>query len=199
MDVFRLPGTGKEGKAYRERINVSLGDCSSSIVLRVWTFKLLPPRCELAADTLVPPQMTFRHYRPDFAPLPRPPPANTSAASALVPRPNASALPASTNTASQPASYAGTPYCACGQPTLLRPDGKGRARSRLSSSFATTSSSTSPSSRPTPTTDFATNLSTMAFFWTCSAGMQNEGRTCKHWQLLDMRKEGRGRWFVPPC
>ncbi|GAA6009472.1 uncharacterized protein JCM10292_003895 [Rhodotorula paludigena] len=47
--------------------------------------------------------MTFRHYRPDFAP-------RTS-----VSAPN----------------YQGTPLCACGVPCTLRPDGRGRARASL--------------------------------------------------------------------
>ncbi|GAA5821339.1 hypothetical protein JCM3770_006254 [Rhodotorula araucariae] len=47
--------------------------------------------------------MTFRHYRPDFAP----------------------------RTALSPPAYTGTPRCACGVPCTLRPDGRGRARASL--------------------------------------------------------------------
>lgn len=49
--------------------------------------------------------MTFRHYRPDFAPLP-------SSSSGFAPRPG----------------YAGTPICACGVPCSLRPDARGKVK-----------------------------------------------------------------------
>ena len=44
----------------------------------------------------------------------------------------------------------------------------------------------------------------MMFFWVCNAGAQNEGRGCGFWRELDVRREGRGRWFprrggVPGC
>ena len=52
--------------------------------------------------------MTFRFYRPDFAPLPTSP-------TAPLPPPN----------------YVGTPICKCGVPTTLRPDARGRAKNRL--------------------------------------------------------------------
>lgn len=55
--------------------------------------------------------MTFRFYRPDFAPL-----SNSPGAS----------LP--------PPNYAGTPLCRCGTPTHLRPDARGRAKNRLAGS-----------------------------------------------------------------
>ncbi|KAM0750646.1 hypothetical protein T439DRAFT_325702 [Meredithblackwellia eburnea MCA 4105] len=46
--------------------------------------------------------LTFRHYRPDFSPIP---------------------VPSS--------NYLGTPKCRCGIPCLLRPDGRGRVKARL--------------------------------------------------------------------
>lgn len=44
---------------------------------------------------------------------------------------------------------------------------------------------------PTATEDLRDQL----FFWVCNAGASNEGKTCGHFRLLDMEKEGRGRWF----
>ncbi|GAA6064288.1 hypothetical protein JCM10212_000722 [Sporobolomyces blumeae] len=126
--------------------------------------------------------MTFRHYRPDFAP------------SNLVP-------PTSVNTPSSASSYAvvanssgytGTPLCRCGKPCILRPDGKGRVRSNLSTSTRpyeapwAASSSAAPSNR---------SSDAMVFFWSCNAGAQNEGKGCGFFRVLDMEKEGRGRWF----
>lgn len=36
-------------------------------------------------------------------------------------------------------------------------------------------------------------------FWQCNAGSSREGKTCGLFRPLDFRKEGRGRWFVPPA
>lgn len=57
------------------------------------------------------------------------------------------------------------PKCYCGVPTILRPDMKNR-----------------------------TDGETDRYWWTCYAGAQNEGKGCKFWKVMDMRKEGRG-----PC
>ncbi|KAF8184893.1 hypothetical protein K438DRAFT_1837055 [Mycena galopus ATCC 62051] len=58
---------------------------------------------------------------------------------------------------------AGIPRCKCGIPTILRPDMKNRVDGK-----------------------------TDRYWWSCSAGAQNEGKGCNFWQLLDMKKEGRG-------
>ncbi|GAA5901989.1 hypothetical protein JCM6882_000161 [Rhodosporidiobolus microsporus] len=127
--------------------------------------------------------MTFRHYRPDFAPLPS---------------------SADTKTPSM-SSYAGTPHCACGVPATLRPDGRGRARAALSTTSAsspvnTAAASSSSTARSTEAAVYEAEKparfgDSMVYFWTCNAGAQNEGKGCGHWRLLDMKKEGRGRWF----
>ncbi|GAA5829374.1 hypothetical protein JCM3766R1_001077 [Sporobolomyces carnicolor] len=124
--------------------------------------------------------MTFRHYRPDFAPLdPSLPPPSTSWLSSL---------PA--NSASAPA-YIGTPHCSCGKPCILRPDGKGKIRS-----FSATS--TTSSSKRGVETSSSNGLGSMIFFWSCNAGAQNEGKGCGFFRVLDMQKEGRGKWFTQP-
>lgn len=57
------------------------------------------------------------------------------------------------------------PRCDCGVPTILRPDMKNR-----------------------------TDGETDKYWWSCYAGAQNDGKGCKFWRILDMKKEGRG-----PC
>jgi hypothetical protein len=103
--------------------------------------------------------MTFRFYRPDFAPL---------------------------SSTSSP-SYTGTPHCACSVPCTLRPDGRGRARSKLSL----------PSTSEEEAKERWGDVREMVYFWVCNHGAQNEGKTCGHFRVMDMKKEGRGRWFVP--
>ncbi|GAA5992062.1 hypothetical protein JCM11641_003663 [Rhodosporidiobolus odoratus] len=134
--------------------------------------------------------MTFRHYRPDFAPLP--------SASSSAPASSSAAFPPSSSSSATPASapsgpvpllsttraYAGTPLCPCGVPCTLRPDGKGRVRARQSTH------SREPSKRKDKTED------EMIYFWTCNAGAQNEGKGCGMWRVLNMEKEGRGKWFA---
>ncbi|GAA5991046.1 hypothetical protein JCM5350_005407 [Sporobolomyces pararoseus] len=125
--------------------------------------------------------MTFRHYRPDFAPLdPSLPPPSTSWLSTLP----------STVSSSTPV-YMGTPLCSCGKPCILRPDGKGKIRSSSSSSSSSTFDSSSISTKS------SNGLESMVFFWSCNAGAQNEGKGCGFFKVLDMKKEGRGKWFDP--
>ncbi|KXN90534.1 hypothetical protein AN958_04206 [Leucoagaricus sp. SymC.cos] len=57
------------------------------------------------------------------------------------------------------------PRCDCGVPTVLRPDMKNR-----------------------------TDGKTDRYWWSCYAGAQNDGKGCKFWKVMDMKKEGRG-----PC
>ncbi|BGP17155.1 hypothetical protein JCM10213v2_005171 [Rhodosporidiobolus nylandii] len=95
--------------------------------------------------------MTFRHYRPDFAP----------------------------RTPTSPASYAGTPLCACGVPCTLRPDGKGQQKAQEEKAEERA----------------RYGAPEMLYFWVCNAGAQNEGKGCGHWRVMDMKREGRGRWF----
>lgn len=128
--------------------------------------------------------MTFRHYRPDFAP----------------------------RTSTSPPGYVGTPLCACGVPCTLRPDGRGRVRASLSTRSGLDASSRLAS---VPSGSGGSNaareercgavsgantagdskLPDQLFFWVCNAGASNEGKTCGHFRLLNMREEGRGDWF----
>lgn len=54
------------------------------------------------------------------------------------------------------------PRCDCGVPTILRPDMKNTI-----------------------------NGETDQYWWTCYAGAQNEGKGCKFWKVMDIKKEGR--------
>lgn len=36
----------------------------------------------------------------------------------------------------------------------------------------------------------------LLFFWTCNGGAQNQGKGCGYFELMDMEKEGRGRWWM---
>ncbi|KWU43258.1 hypothetical protein RHOSPDRAFT_19812 [Rhodotorula sp. JG-1b] len=128
MDVFRLP---KSSLTESEHFSTAEKEV---LLNRKWNERI---------------NMTFRHYRPDFAP----------------------------RTSNSPPGYAGTPLCACGVPCTLRPDGRGRDRPRMKGPVATE------------------DLRDQLFFWVCNAGASNEGKTCGHFRLLDMEKEGRGRWF----
>ncbi|GAA6014148.1 hypothetical protein JCM11491_004120 [Sporobolomyces phaffii] len=122
--------------------------------------------------------MTFRHYRPDFAPLdPSLPPPSTSWLSSLP------------STDSTSPTYVGTPVCSCGKPCILRPDGKGKIRA---------SSASHPVAVPASGSTNTTAATSMVFFWSCNAGAQNEGKGCGFFRVLDMRREGRGKWYQPP-
>ena len=112
-------------------------------------------------------QMTFRFYRPDFAPIP----TDLAKVSTSLPRnPN----------------YVGTPICRCGIPCSLRPDARGKVKARMCTS-ATEGSKVGGG---------RSGMDELIFFWTCNAGGQAEGKTCGHFQVMDFKKEGRGQYFV---
>ncbi|KAK4057150.1 hypothetical protein OIO90_001645 [Microbotryomycetes sp. JL221] len=84
--------------------------------------------------------------------------------------------------------YVGTPLCQCGVPTVLRPDGKGRAKANLRSKQITDPVERNEMKKTEDENE-------LLFFWTCSFGQQNQGKTCGFFKLLNMRKEGRGQYF----
>ena len=69
------------------------------------------------------------------------------------------------------------PRCKCGEMTTLRPDMKGRQRGSEGSSGDKGGSS---GERAT------------GYWWTCTAGDQNEGKGCGFWKVMDVKAEGRG-------
>ncbi|KAH9997255.1 hypothetical protein BJV77DRAFT_984201 [Russula vinacea] len=71
--------------------------------------------------------------------------------------------------------------CACcGEMTTLRPDMKGRQRESESEG---SDKGRSPGSAPERAT---------GYWWTCTAGDQNEGKGCGFWKVMDVKAEGRG-------
>ena len=70
------------------------------------------------------------------------------------------------------------PRCKCGEMTTLRPDMKGRQRE--SEGNGEGSSSETNGERVT------------GYWWTCTAGDQNEGKGCGFWKVMDVKAEGRG-------
>lgn len=84
---------------------------------------------------------------------------------------------------------ASTPVCSCGIPCVLRADAKGKAAAAV-----VASSSVSTISGAGAAGTIACSESQMRFFWQCTAGAQNEGKSCNYFRFLDMEKEGRG-----PC
>jgi hypothetical protein len=90
-------------------------------------FEMMPPETSRI-------NITFRFYRPDFAPT-------------TIPR------------------------CHCGIPTILRPDIKNNKGKNVASDDS---------------------IAVTRYFWMCYAGVQDDGKGCSFFQILDMEKEGRG-------
>ncbi|KAF8744571.1 2OG-Fe(II) oxygenase superfamily, partial [Rhizoctonia solani] len=65
-----------------------------------------------------------------------------------------------------------TPRCACGDPCVLRADMKGKWKKREQNS--------------------SEENKEIDYFWQCYSSAQNEGKSCGHWRLMDVKKEGRG-------
>lgn len=83
----------------------------------------------------------------------------------------------------------GTPRCHCGIPTILRADQKGKAsiNSLKTKSFTAPSQGKSTDQQTQPDCK-------LLFFWHCQGSLQNQGKNCGFFRLLDMERERRG-----PC
>ncbi|GAA5935916.1 uncharacterized protein JCM15063_001848 [Sporobolomyces koalae] len=150
MDVFKIPrGTLNAGARTSDEVD--------ALLQTKWRERI---------------NMTFRHYRPDFAPV-----------DPSLPLPSTSWLSALPSEDANAGQYRGTPNCSCGKPCILRPDGKGKIRSSTSSAASTGTGS-------------AGHFDSMVFFWSCNAGAQNDGKGCGFFRVLDMKKERRGDWFL---
>jgi hypothetical protein len=79
------------------------------------------------------------------------------------------------------------PRCKCGEMTALRPDMKGRQRG--SEGVASDKGIVSKSPGSSLSGERAT---TTGYWWTCTAGDQNEGKGCGFWKMMDVKAEGRG-------
>lgn len=82
-----------------------------------------------------------------------------------------------------------TPRCKCGVPCILRPDMKGRIDRREDESR-----NDSGSARNANNTGQDKNKSDydIKYWWTCYGGVQNEGKGCGMWKVMDIKAEGRG-------
>jgi hypothetical protein len=72
------------------------------------------------------------------------------------------------------------PRCKCGEMTTLRPDMKGRQREAAGNDKGGCPESSRDSERSAD------------YWWTCTAGDQNEGKGCGFWKVMDAKAEGRG-------
>lgn len=91
-----------------------------------------------------------------------------------------------------------TPLCKCGVPCILRPDMKNRyedlsepSKSRDGGTkekdgHAAISGTKASSSKAVKRTLVA------KYWWTCYAGVQNDGKGCDYWRVMDVKAEGRG-------
>ncbi|KAF8274995.1 hypothetical protein EI94DRAFT_1712142 [Lactarius quietus] len=70
------------------------------------------------------------------------------------------------------------PRCKCGEMTTLRPDMKGRQRESAGNDKGGCLESSWDRST--------------GYWWTCTAGDQNEGKGCGFWKVMDAKAEGRG-------
>ncbi|KAH9857039.1 hypothetical protein C2E23DRAFT_865664 [Lenzites betulinus] len=91
-----------------------------------------------------------------------------------------------------------TPKCKCGVPCILRPDMKNR--------YEDLSVAPKPSASDSPkkavsisggdagaSSSKATKRTLVAkYWWTCYAGVQNDGKGCGFWKVMDVNAEGRG-------
>ncbi|KAI9510897.1 hypothetical protein F5148DRAFT_1175863 [Russula earlei] len=75
------------------------------------------------------------------------------------------------------------PRCKCDEMTTLRPDMKGRQRGWEGED-----------GKGPPRSPVASGGAERAtgYWWTCTAGDQNEGKGCGFWKVMDVRAEGRG-------
>jgi hypothetical protein len=78
------------------------------------------------------------------------------------------------------------PRCKCGEMTGLRPDMKGRQRGSVVEGVA---SDKGVSRRPDSSLG---GERATGYWWTCTAGDQNEGKGCGFWKVMDVKAEGRG-------
>ncbi|KAH8922697.1 hypothetical protein BT69DRAFT_1242913 [Atractiella rhizophila] len=100
--------------------------------------------------------ITFRFYRPDFAPSPSPSTPSTKI-------------------------FNGTPKCKCDVPCILRPDARYKAQRNMKVNGDETD---------------CQGAEKMLFFWQCYGGAaKNQDDGCGFFKILDMKGEGRGRWF----
>ena len=76
----------------------------------------------------------------------------------------------------RPDFYPGSiPRCRCGEPATLRPDMRKRQRGDGNVGK-----------------EELRGEGEFRYWWACTAGDQNEGKTCGYWKVMDVKAEGRG-------
>src|SRR6267154_2908563 len=77
------------------------------------------------------------------------------------------------------------PRCKCGEMTALRPDMKGRQR-------GSEGGASDKGISRSPDSSLSGGERATGYWWTCTAGDQNEGKGCGCWKVMDVKAEGRG-------
>lgn len=121
--------------------------------------------CQEKFKHSIPPQSTIDLFRPKASNLSMNPDDSTSSDQTLTPPSSKSRINITFRFYRPDFRPQSIPKCDCGIQTILRADMKNRTDGR-----------------------------TDKYWWTCYAGAQNEGKGCKFWKVMDMKKEGRG-----PC
>lgn len=86
-----------------------------------------------------------------------------------------------------------TPRCRCDVPCILRPDMKGRVdRREPGSEAASTSSVGNDKGKKDERSKENDEDYRIKYWWTCYAGVQNDGKGCGMWKVMDVKAEGRG-------
>ncbi|KAI0636812.1 hypothetical protein C8Q77DRAFT_1094746 [Trametes polyzona] len=87
-------------------------------------------------------------------------------------------------------SSSSTPRCKCGVPCILRPDMKNRYEDLTAASKCDEGGENEigcgSGSKAAKKTIVA------KYWWTCYAGVQNDGKGCGYWKVMDVKAEGRG-------
>lgn len=82
------------------------------------------------------------------------------------------------------------PKCACGIPTILRPDARKRGDALTNGNKAQANLDTNPGSLKLE------NDEPFRYWWTCNGAASNDGKGCGFWRVMDIRSEGRGPFMI---
>lgn len=143
----------------------------------------------------IPPQPSIDMYRPSFPP----PPSLTDDKEELSRLEDACNARINVTFRFYRPDYtpSSTPLCKCGVPCILRPDmknryedlsepSKSRDNGKEKAGVAVTGGTKASSSKAVRRTLVA------KYWWTCYAGVQNDGKGCDYWRVMDVKAEGRG-------
>ncbi|EIW60041.1 uncharacterized protein TRAVEDRAFT_145068, partial [Trametes versicolor FP-101664 SS1] len=140
-----------------------------NIPLRHNSLAIMHASCQEVYKHGIPPQPSIDMYRPSFPP----PPSLTDDKEELSRLEDACNARINVTFRFYRPDYtpSSTPLCKCGVPCILRPDMKNRYED-LSKAVKRTL--------------------VAKYWWTCYAGVQNDGKGCDYWRVMDVKAEGRG-------